>query len=354
MFSFKNIIVLFVLIISLAARAKTINVDVVYAKEEARNLEIELSGNIKALNDAQLTSLESGIVKSLEVDEGDQVTVGQTLIRLDDSLALIELAQANAAYHATEVKAQEDLRLFNEIVSLAKQKVVAKTQLAERKANAANSNAKLSEAKAKVNLQQEIVNRHVLLAPFSGTIAERNTDLGEWVSPQSKILQLVSDHSLRIFIDIPQEYFNDVKKDPQIKVLVTPDIAPQQTIELTLSKFINVSNPVSRTFKARIDLPPNTQLVSGMSARVRLILSTQNGTQVNLPKSSLKRHPDGSYSVYSVVKNKVKRRPVKLINSSFNNVIVQGVTQNAAIIVSGNDLLIENQTVSVTKEKGAN
>jgi RND family efflux transporter MFP subunit len=354
MFSFKNIIVLFVLIISLSIRANTINVDVVYAKEEARNLEIELSGNIKALNDAQLTSLESGIVKSLEVDEGDQVTLGQTLIRLDDSLALIELAQANAAYHTAEIKAQEDLRLFNEIVSLAKQKVVAKTQLAERKANAANSNAKLSEAKAKVKLQQEMVNRHVLLAPFSGTIAERNTDLGEWVSPQSKILQLVSDDSLRIFIDIPQEYFNDVNKDPRIKVLVTPDIEPQQTIELSLSQFIKVSNPVSRTFKARIDLPPETQLVSGMSARVRLILPTQNGTQVNLPKSSLKRHPDGSYSVYSVVQDKVKRMPVKLINSTFNNVVVQGVPQNAAIIVSGNDLLIENQTVSVSKEKGTN
>ncbi|MGJ8680183.1 efflux RND transporter periplasmic adaptor subunit [Paraglaciecola sp.] len=350
----KYFLVIAILSIHKYSIANTLAVDVVIANEKAGKLEIELSGSVSALNDAKLTSLESGVVKTINFEAGDKVIKGQELIKLDDTLALIQLEQANAAKLTANVAYQEDLRLFEEIVRLAKQKVVAKTLLAERKANAANSKAKLSEASAKVKLQQEIVNRHIIIAPFTGIIANRNIDLGEWVNSQSRVLQLVSDNVLRIFIDIPQEYFKDIQNTSDIKVLVTPDTAPTESMALTINRYIQVSNPISRTFKAQIDLPTNSHLVSGMSARVRLLMPMENTTQVNLPKTSLKKHPDGSYSVYSVNNGKVKRLPITLLNSSFNTVTVEGVMDGTAVIVSGNDLLIEGQTVTTKTVEGVN
>lgn len=329
-------------------------VEVVLSKQEKSHLNIELSGTIKAMNDAQLTSLEPGVVKIIKVDEGDHVSAGQVLIELDDSLAKIRLDQAKALYQSAEVKYQEDLRLYNEITELTEQKVTAKTLLAERKSNVANSKAMLAQTAATLKLQAEIVARHKLVAPFAGTIATRDIDVGEWVSQQSKVLQLVSDSTLRVFVDIPQEYFNLISKNTDIKVTVTPDTSSGSPIELSLTKFINVSNPTSRTFKARIDLPAKTTLVSGMSAKVQLSLPHQNASQVNLPKSSLKRHPDGSYSVYAVEQEKIKRFGVKLLKTDFNNVIVQGVPDGVQIIVSGNELLIEGTPVKAVQSKGVN
>ena len=335
---------------SLSAAIK--NVETVVARQEISNLKIELSGTVQALNDAQLTSLESGVVRIINVDEGDNVKKGQTLIELDDSLATIKLDQAKAVFQAAQVQYKEDLRLLNEISELTKQEVVAKTLLAERQSNLANSQALLSQAEATVRLQEEVVSRHKLLAPFAGTIAKRNIDIGEWISQQSQVLQLVSDNSLRLFVDIPQEYYQGIKSNESIQVLVTPDTASPKVLNLVLTQYTNVSNPISRTFRARIDLPQNTELVSGMSAKVQVIIPRPHASQVNLPKSALKRHPDNSYSVYAVEEQKAKRIGVTLIKTSLDTVLVQGVPDKANIIVSGNELLTEGTEVKVVTSEG--
>lgn len=333
--------------------AETTNVQVVYSKQEANSQELVLTGNITALNDAKLASLESGVVKAIKVDIGDHVTKGQSLMTLDSSLAEIELTQAKAALASAQVTYQENLRLYNEITELAKNKVIAKTLLAERKSNVAHSKAMRTQAEATVARAQEVVNRHTLIAPFSGTIAQRSVDIGEWVTPQSHVFQLVSDNKLRIFIDIPQQYFSDVTESKAIKTIVSPDAKKQQPLHLPLTTYTAVSNPLSRTFSARIDLPNNQQLISGMSAKVHLLLPNENQTQVSLPKSALKRHPDGSYSVYSVVNNQVKRVAITLLRSGLDNVVVQGIGDNIAVVTSGNELLVEGATVSINKVQGA-
>lgn len=336
-------------LISLSANAFALEVEVTYPKLEEKNLELELTGTVQALNDAQLTSLEEGTVKSVLAHAGDHVKQGQTLLTLDDSLAKLKLQQAQALFDSATVQHKEDLRLYNEIVGLTEQEVMAKTLLEERRANAAVSKAMLAQAKSALALQEEILARHQVKAPFTGTIAQRNIDVGEWVSQQSKVFQLVSDDSLRIFIDVPQEYFNDVKQAKRVTALVIPDSNPEEVNKLKVSQIIAVSNPTSRTFKARIDLPENSSLISGMSAMVKLALPSKHFNQVQLPKSALKRHPDGNYSVYAVVDNKIKRYGVKMLKSSFNTVTVQGVPSGSAIITSGSDLLIDGSAVTIVK-----
>lgn len=348
-----NMAFLLLSVTSFIAAANTVDVEVVYAKQQSKSLELTLSGNVQALNDAQLATQESGIVQTIMVDAGDKVKKGQVLLSLDDSLAVIELTQAQAEASSARIKYQEDLRLHHEIVGLAKKEVVAKTLLAERKSNVANSKAILSQAQAKVKRQQAVVQRHKLIAPFDGTIATRNVDLGEWVSPQTRVLQLVSSQSLRVFVDIPQEHFYRIQASTSVPAIVTPDFSSNNVMNLELSQVNLVSDQASRTFQGRIDLPMTSYLVSGMSAKVILMLPSQQSAQVNLPKSALKRHPDGSYSVYSVIDNAVKRIAVRLISSNFDKVLVQGVPDNAAIITSGNELLIDNMSVTIVSNKGA-
>lgn len=332
--------------------AETTNVQVVYSKQEISNKELILTGNITALNDALLASLESGVVNTVKVDIGDHVAKGQVLMTLDSSLAEIELKQAKAALASAQVTYQENLRLYNEITELAKNKVIAKTLLAERKSNVAHSKAMREQTEATVARAQEIVNRHTLIAPFAGTIAQRTVDIGEWVSPQNTVFQLVSDNNLRIFVNIPQQYFNDVAQSSTINTIVSPDAQKKQPLQIPLTAYTPVSDPLSRTFSARIDLPNDQQLISGMSAKVQLLLPYENQSQVSLPKSALKRHPDGSYSVYSVVNNQVKRVAITLLRSGLDNVVVQGIDDNIAVITSGNELLIEGATVSIDKVQG--
>ena len=49
----------------------------------------------------------------------------------------------------------------------------------------------------------------------------------------------------------------------------------------------------------------------------------------------------------------LKRISVRLISSNFDQVLVQGVPDNAAVITSGSDLLVDDMPVTIVSNKGA-
>ncbi|TQV87586.1 efflux RND transporter periplasmic adaptor subunit [Aliikangiella coralliicola] len=373
------IISLFFTSIALTSLAEPIQVEVFYPEQEIHKLSLELSGTVVAKQDAQLAPLEAGLVKNILVEAGDKVSAGQALLSLDDTLAKLRLAQAEANQISAQVQQQEAKRQYDEVVSLAKSKLVADSLLAERKASLASANAALSNSHAQVALQKEIVKRHTVTAPFDGVIAQRNVDLGEWISQQNQIFQLVSDKSLRLIVDLPQEHLKAISTSSDLMVLIIPDATPDQQYRLPLTNIVTVSEPVSRTLQVRIDLPeislpetnssesdlsenalpkneqPNNQvLIPGMSARARFDLSNKDDKLTWIPRSALKRHPDGGNSVFTVNTNKIKRHKISLIKSESDRIAVTGLPNEPAVVVSGTELLKDNQTVTPVTVTGFN
>ncbi|WP_158969443.1 efflux RND transporter periplasmic adaptor subunit [Paraglaciecola sp. L3A3] len=325
-----------------------IQVEVITPKIKSQQLELTLTGSIEALNDSQLTSLESGVIEKVFVDAGQKVQKGQVLAQLDLALAKLHLEQSEAGLLVAQVKQQESQRLYDEIVDLTKHQVIAKTLLAERKANLANSQALVAQAQAAIALQQEILNRHTIKAPFAGVIAQRFVGLGEWITPQTPILQLISDSHLRIYVDIPQEYFNRFKQNANIQTDITTNT--HQVQSLSISQLIPISDPSSRTFRARIDLPQNTSLISGMAVNVTLYLpSPEQQPIMVIPKSAIKRHPDGNYSVFIVEQSKLQRVIVQLINSQFEQVEVKGLSPLHQVVTTADSILETGLSVTITK-----
>lgn len=367
--------------IVLASQAELVEVEVFYPKQEAHQFSLELSGTILAEQDAQLAPLEAGLVKAIFVEAGDKVNAGQALLSLDDTLAKLRLAQAQANEVSAQVQQQEAQRQYDEVVLLAKSKVVSDSLLAERKASLANANASLTNTQAQVALQKEIVKRYTVTAPFDGTIAQRNVDLGEWINQQNQIFQLVSDKSLRLIVDLPQEHLHAISQVPDLMVQVTPDVMPNQQYRLPLTNIVTVSESASRTLQLRIDLPKtslnpgsetedtssgsaetaltnNLALIPGMSARAKFNLSSKDEKLTWIPRSALKRHPDGGNSVFTVNSNKIKRHRINLVKSESEWVAVTGLPSAPAVVVSGTELLKDNQmvatvTVNLVNSKGA-
>ena len=338
--------------IALTSGAETTRVEIFYPQQEPHKLSLELSGTVVAEQDSQLASLETGLVKAIFVEAGDKVTTGQALLSLDDTLAKLRLSQVEANLLSAQVLKREAQRQYDEVVSLAKSKVVADSLLAERKANLASTSAELTNAQAQVALQKEIVKRHILSAPFDGIIARRNVDLGEWISQQNQIFQLVSNKSLRLIVGLPQEHLKTFSQKSQIMAIVIPDPMPTKQFKLPLTKIVTVSESISRTLQLRIDLPDNTNLIPGMSARARFNISASNETLTWLPKTALKQHPDGGNSVFTVKANKVKRYKIKVVKSEPDRVAVTGLESNPAVVISGTELLKDNQTVTAIAKEG--
>jgi RND family efflux transporter MFP subunit len=336
----------------LSANAEVTQVDVYYPELSPSHEVLQLTGTVEAVQNSELASFQSGLIAAIYVEAGDTVAKGEKLLSLDDTLVRLNLAEAVASMEAAEVKLQESERLYNEVSTLSKQKVVADTIIGERRSNLASAKAELTMQQANLARQKEIVNRHTLYAPFSGVIANRNADVGEWVSQQTKVFNLIEQQNLRLKVAIPQEYYALLVDQKNIMTTVTPDFSNATTIEATLDRLIAISNNLNRTFTALINLPESAPLVAGMSASVEIKLPTTSQGVIWLPKSAIKQHPDGGVSIFAVVDNKAKRFIVKVLKQQNNLVAISSAPANLAFVISGVELLREGDELEIRAGKG--
>lgn len=330
---------------SLSLAQDAINVDVIFPSETQTKQTLVLTGSVEAKQYAQIAALEAGRVERIEVEIGDVVEAGQTLLSLDSRLAQLEVEGAKANLNAAKVNLAEAKRLYQEVLKLSEQQVVAQTLIAERAALLANAEAQLASSQANLSLREELLNRHTLTAPFSGVIAQRNVDTGEWVTQQSTVFDLVAQDDLRLNIAIPQEYYSLLLQQAKAELRVKPDVISAQAFNAKLSRFVPVSNSATRTFMAQVDLPKDSNLVVGMSARAELTIPNTQRSSITLPRSAVKQHPDGGSSVFIVEDGKAKRVITPITVTTNNMVTINNQPFDKAYIISAVELLRDGTPV---------
>ncbi len=329
--------------------AQTKSVDVVYPTAQTHQQVIALTGTIEAVQHAQLATLQSGRVAALFVDVGDEVTAGQKLLTLDATLSKLALDEARAALDVANVNLTEAQRLYDELVTLSKQQFVAQTLLAERRSQLASAKAEVTRQTSSVALQAETVKRHTLYAPFAGVISIRGADLGEWVTPQTSVLTLVQQDQLRLKLAIPQQYYRLIQTKHQAQVNILPDALNGESLSVTLTRLVAVSDQQSRTLTAYADVPANTGLIAGMSANAEIVLPSESQMLVWLPKTAIKRHPDGGNSVFAVENGMAKRVQVNIVKQQGNRVAIYQQQAGQGYVVTGVELLKDGTAVQVNR-----
>lgn len=334
-----------------SVKAESIEVDVVYP-ERAVDAGLTLTGSVSAVHNAQLASQQSGIVANIFVEAGDVVTQGQLLLSLDDTLAQLQFEQASAELNIAEVALQEAQRLHQELKALSKRQLVAQTLLAERQANISKADAELKNAKAKLALQQELLTRHLIKAPFAGVVTDRMVDVGEWIGTQDKVFSLISSDKLRIELAAPQQYFAQLSQASTIQANIHSQQNKNAVINSQVERVIASVNKANRTFKVFVIVPENSGLVMGSSAQVTIQLPAADNSQVWLPKSALKRHPDGGYSIFAVNNDTAERVFVEVTQQQAERVAVKGASASQQYIKAGVELLQSGAKVSVKSVAG--
>lgn len=329
------------------AQQTPVEVTVAYASAIKDYQTLTLTGTIESSQDALLAPLESGVVSKLFVEVGDKVEQGASLLLLDDKLAQLTTQQAKANFKAAEVALEEAKRLFQEADTLSKQQLAAKTLREERITNVASAEAELSRQQANLDFQQEIVKRHMLRAPFSGVIYQRQVDVGEWITPANGVLALVSQQDIRLSIEVPQEYYGVFSK-LNVPIRVVLDGRNHSIVMGHIETLVGVSNSQTRSFTAHIALPTDVNLLIGMSAKAEIKLPDTEKTAFWLPVSALKQHPDGGVSVFSVVNKRAKRVLIEVIQQRGNAVLVSNAQADLAYVTSGVELITDNTEVKIS------
>lgn len=311
---------------------------------------LNLTGTLTSPNTARLSPDVEGRVVAINVDAGHRVQAGETLFRLDDELARLELDQAIAA----EAEAQADLtdaeRRLAEVQSLVERKSFPKSEARSIASQVERNRAVLQRRRAERAQAAAMVERHTLEAPFDGVIASRSADPGERVDTDTNVLEPVAIDRLQLDLQVPQSYFRRVGDRTTVSVRV--DALPGETFEAAVDRVVPVSDPDARTFLARTWLDnQDTTMTPGMSARAVLRIGTGREGIV-VPRDALIRYPDGRTVVWVAQgeggKRTVEERRVETGLAFDGKVeIVEGLAEGEPVVVRGNETLQQGQEVRI-------
>ncbi|WP_229682977.1 efflux RND transporter periplasmic adaptor subunit [Alloalcanivorax dieselolei] len=324
------------------------------AKSAAFAERFSMSGTLTAERQAWLSARVDGLVSRVHVDAGDQVEPGQVLLELDPAIARQTLLRAQAEAAEADAAVREAERLVTEAQRLVEHRAIAATELGARTAALDLARAAAESARASTREQEEIVARHTLPAPFSGVVAEKLTETGEWVQRGTPVLSLIATDRVRLDLRVPQERFWQIDNDARVRVFA--DALGGTPLPASVDARVPVTDAGTRTFLLRLLVDDaEGHLLPGTSARAEISLAQAGTGIVTISRDALLRHPDGSLSVYVVEDDGdqpvARRRTVRILHDQDGRVAVAGddIAQGTRVVIRGNEALTDGQPVDLVE-----
>lgn len=273
----------------------------------------------------------AGRIAEILFREGERVSKGDVLVRLDDSVQRADLdkARANLTLARTKHERSVDLRKKGFLSSQAEEE--------------AENTLKVAQAEAE--LMQARLAKAAIRAPFSGTIGLRQVSVGDYVKEGQDLVNLESLDPLKVDFRVPEVAMSQVKDGQGLQL--TLDALPDKAYDGRVYAINPLLDANGRALVIRAQVR-NTDgsLRPGMFARVRLFTSGIKDTLV-VPEESLFPVGDDKY-VYKVVDGKALRQKIEIGARREGRVeVVSGLTPEDVVVTAGVIKLREGAAVRV-------
>ena len=157
---------------------------------------VRLVGASSSPNLIELSTDMAGLIKSIPVDEGEKVQVGDVIAYLDNTLIQAELNTLETQLSLAKVAFQKQKRLYNQNVSTEIQYLEAK-----------NNKEVLESSIASLQTRLE---KNEVISPISGMVDKVYATVGNVASPGFPIARIVNFDTMEVTMDIPETYINEV------------------------------------------------------------------------------------------------------------------------------------------------
>jgi membrane fusion protein (multidrug efflux system) len=273
----------------------------------------------------------AGRIAEISFAEGQRVSNGALLVRLDPSINEAEVEQGRANLNLAQSK-------YDRAVDLAKSHFISSQAKDEAENNLRVAQAALQLALAK---RQKMDIR----APFGGILGLRQVSVGDYVKEGQDLVNLESIDPLKVDFRVPELYLKQVKVGQTLQVSL--DAMPDRTHQGSVYAINPLVDAAGRSIVIRALVKnADAQLRPGMFARVRLITDQRQETLV-VPEQALVPQGTEQY-VFKVVDGKAQRVKVDIGQRRAAKVeIVQGLAVDDVVVTAGQLKLRDGVAVRV-------
>jgi len=339
------------------ARLTPLRVTVIKPKPTPSATDALLPGTVQPWQETTLYARVNGYVKRWLVDIGDDVQEGQLVAEIETPEVDQELRQAQAAVLQLRARlATATANVGLAVSSLERYRNasarggISLQEFAERQATLDTAKSSVDAAKADIVAGEANVGRLTetktfarVIAPFAGTVTQRDIEIGTLVNPTRPLFRIAQTDRLRVFVHVPQFYASQVAVGHS--AVVTIREAPNVKLAGKVTRTSRSLDPASRTLLTEIQVSNTIRLLPGVYAQVRLTLSRATPA-VLIPGSALVFAGNGTQVAVLTAENKVHFKTVEVeADYGADLGISSGLTSTDDVITDPGGRLVEGLVV---------
>jgi membrane fusion protein (multidrug efflux system) len=243
-----------------------------------------ISGTLEPDREAVLRAQVAGSVLQTYADQGQAVSAGTVLARLDASgiqdAYLSARAGLVAARNAADV-ATKDLARNEKLLAAG---AIAERDIDQSRRTAIAAQAALEDAKSRLATAEKAYRSTTVTAPFAGIVSERPVSAGDIVQPGGALFTVVDPSSMRLEASVPAEQLASIRIG--VPVSFTVSGYPGRQFAGRITRINPTADPTTRQVRIYVSIPnEGRSLVGGLFANGRMSTATKMGLVV--PQSAV-------------------------------------------------------------------
>ncbi len=289
------------------------------------------TGTVSAWQEVPVGAETGGLTAvSLLVDEGQSVTQGQPLLKMDDVLLQAQAKQARASYDQAN-------KAYVRAQTLYKQGYLSAAALDNAQASMLTTQAAKETAETQLALA-------TVRAPVSGIVTSRKAVLGQIVAQGAELFRIVRDGRVELNMQIVENDIHSIT--PGMPATVTAEATG--TVPGTVRIVTPQIDPQTRLAFARISVPWSSGLRPGMFASG--IINAGEQAVVVIPQSAVvyAQNLPAVYVPDAAGKVHLRKISVGATTADKGIIVNNGLTAGEKVITTGSGFLNDGDYVKLS------
>lgn len=294
----------------------------------------EVTGNVEADQEVNVSPESSGKIMDILVREGQQVKKGAVLATLNTDML-------NQSIEESRISLDLATTTFERQKNLWDQKIGSELQFLQAKSNKESLERRLESLQA----QKEMT---VIKSPVDGVVDIIYQKNGEIGNPQIPFAKVVNIKRLKIYGDIAETYLTKVRKGDPVNIRFP---AISKNAKASITQVGNFIDPNNRTFRVRIDLPNPDGMIKPNMVAVLELRDYASDTAVVVPTLVIKQDFKGSYTYVVNESDSVRRAQKVYVKTGVSNnnmtEVTGGLKPGMKLISEGFDQVVDGSAVKI-------
>jgi len=311
------------------------------------DITIPVPGTLESASTPIIAAEIDGRIIQLNTVEGQLVSAGDTLAKIDDEAHLIALEKAEADVKRIEILIKNHRRTVKRFKGLVKRQSSAQSSLDKAETDLAAALAELIATKARAKDTRYKLSKTIVVSPISGKIQFRQVSVGDYVKTGNPMFQVVATDQLIARLSIAGTLTGHIKIGQAVKLKIG---AQPIIVEGQISRLPPMLNPSNSALEALVDFANPGDWQPGNGVLGIITLETRSKA-ILVPVLSLVRRPVGTI-VYRIKNNRAIQQVVKTGKRDGDLIeITSGLNVNETIALDGAGFLTDGVAVDVRDKK---